>query len=155
MTTNEKKVFHPTLGICTITEYDRKSDRITMISLDGNQSVIPYKNMDKAGVREIMDIATARLILDRIFHPAIHADYGKELSELLKMRNYSNIDMNALVEVYIYLMNWKYAERKCGMKNQECLERIQERLCDELAFVLDVGKEQLIAHLIACYENLA
>ena len=47
MTTNEKKVFHPTLGICTITEYDRKSDRITMISLDGNQSVIPYKNMDR------------------------------------------------------------------------------------------------------------
>ena len=83
MTTNEKKVFHPTLGICTITEYDRKSDRITMISLDGNQSVIPYKNMDKAGVREIMDIATARLILDRIFHPAIHADYGKELSEII------------------------------------------------------------------------
>lgn len=155
MINNEKKVFHPTLGICTITSYDRKSERVTMISKEGNQSIIPYKNLEKVGIREIMDIATAKLIMERIFHPSIEETYSNELTELLKMRNYSQVDMEALVDVYIYLMNWKYAERKSGMKNQECLDRIQERLCGELAFVLDLAKEQLIEHLIACYEKLA
>lgn len=154
MKKNEKAVFHPSLGICDITEYDQKSGLVTLVSSQGNQSKIPSASMAMIGIRKLMDKKTAEKIMEHIFHPIVSSDCLKDLDQLMKRKDYASFSTDSQVDIFVYLLNWKYHEHKSGMKNQECLDRLQDMLCEELAYVLDMEKEQLITKLIHNYQMI-
>lgn len=153
MKKKEKLVFHPSLGICEIIQHDPSNDHVTMVSTNGNQSVVPFSSFKKAGIRDIIDVKTANDLMHRIFHPVIESECINDLNNIIKRKNYTDYNLDHIVNIFIYLLNWKYCEHHSSVKHQECLTHIENTLCEELAFVLHLSKEDLITRMIQYYEQ--
>lgn len=150
MTNEKKKVFHPTLGICDVLESAEKQ-RFMMQAKDGSTCSLPIENLSLAGIREVMGRREAQEVLTRLLQgkPTSMQPSTLTLAKLQDSIVHKKMDIE--VQNLINLLHWKFSEGKSGIRYQECLDHMENILCEELSFVLEVSKCELMQQLETCY----
>lgn len=156
MPIENKLVVHPTLGICTITESDLKSEKMTLtaVSDQGCQCTFPKKSFKLIGIRELITKEYASKLIDSIFHPAV-AEFDKDKMNPRKIEEViRGKEISDKAFVYSYLLYQKYTKERIGSVNSTYLQRVEENLCEELSYVLSIDGDEMIKELVCSYKNM-
>ena len=154
MVNYEEKVFHPNLGICDVTGIDKKEKRMVITAADGSTCSIPFKSLPLVGVRNLMESKEADLILQELFEPQHASSLPASLTLMQIQQSIVDYKMEQQVQLLIGLLYWKYVEGQKGIRYQECLNRIEGVLCEELSFVLDLSMDNLVERLENRYRSM-
>ena len=154
MVNYEEKVFHPNLGICDVTGIDKKEKRMVITAADGSTCSIPFKSLPLVGVRNLMESKEADLILQELFETQHASSLPASLTLMQIQQSIVDYKMEQQVQLLIGLLYWKYVEGKKGIRYQECLNRIEGVLCEELSFVLDLSMDNLVERLENRYRSM-
>lgn len=153
----QELLYHPRIGICEITDYDTKTERITLTSIfeKGNQSTFPYESMKMVGIRDIITQQQAQKLLEGILNPCILDLEGYKPANRRIEESIHGHDMDDKAAMLSYLLYTKYTKGKIGVILQNYLGQLEDVLCDELSYVLDIQKKELESELMHCYCQLA
>ncbi|MEG0362117.1 MAG: hypothetical protein RSC10_08855 [Longicatena sp.] len=151
------RVYHPSLGICSITAVDNKTNSITIssVSKEDYSCTFPFASFEKIGIRAVISESDAHDMLKRMQEPIFNLSEnpktkGKELEKLAH-----NPDIASHIEAFSYLMYQKYTMKKSGSINDQLLTALENSLCDEICIVLDKDKKTLLSKLRVVYESRA
>lgn len=149
------QIFHPVLGVCSITDIDTKTDSITIASVtkDDYSCTFPYASIEKIGIREPVSEQDAEEMILHMEEPNYHlSDNPKSKSKELEKLSRST-DTDNRIEAFGYLMYQKYTMKKSGSINDQLLTTLENQLCDEISIVLHKDKSKLLSYLREIYEK--
>lgn len=149
-------VVHPTLGICSITNVDDKSNKVTLTSMtdNGSHTTFPWENFEVVGIRKLISKKSANELMDSIYHPEIESFDCKKMNPRAIEQLIKSSDIAQKAFVYSYLLYQKYTKEKIGVVNETYLKRVEEILCEELSYVLCIDCEQMLANLYSNYREM-
>ena len=101
-----------------------------------------------------MESKEADLILQELFEPQHASSLPASLTLMQIQQSIVDYKMEQQVQLLIGLLYWKYVEGKKGIRYQECLNRIEGVLCEELSFVLDLSMDNLVERLENRYRSM-